>query len=86
MDNDHDRPPLECIGSFLAYEPDGSRHTIEIWTRFESVHDRARQRVHPGLIVLTTTEGRGVTRIARGDYRLTDQPEVRLTSSDANAP
>lgn len=80
------RPPLECVGSFLAYEPEGQPHTIEIWTRFEAVHDRQRRRVHPGVIVLTTTDGRGVTRIAQGDYQLSDQPEVRLTSADPDAP
>ncbi len=80
------RPRLECIGSFQAYEPDGQSQTIEIWTRFETVHDRQRTRVHTGVIVLTTTDGRGVTRIAQGDYQLTDQPEVRLSSADPSAP
>jgi hypothetical protein len=81
-----ERPRLECVGSFQAYEPEGQPHTIEIWTRFEAVHDRQRRRVHTGVIVLTTTDGRGVSRIAQGDYQLTDQPEVHLTSADPSAP
>ncbi len=81
-----ERPRLECVGSFLAYAPEGQSHTIEIWTRFEAVHDRQRTRVHTGVIVLTTTDGRGVTRIAQGDYQLTDQPKVRLTSADPSDP
>ena len=88
MDNEdaRQRPRLECIGSFVAHDSEGQPQTIEIWTRFEPVHDRERQRVHPGVIVLTTVDGRDVTWISKGDYRLTDQPEVRLSSSNPDAP
>jgi hypothetical protein len=40
MSNSPERSPLECIGSFAAFSRDGERYTIEIWTRFEAVHDR----------------------------------------------
>jgi hypothetical protein len=35
---------------------------------------------------LTTTQGYGVDRVAQGQYRLSDQPEVSLSSDDPNAP
>jgi len=86
MEDRHDRPPLECIGSFKAHTPEGIEHVIEIWTRHEAVHDRDRQRVHPGILVLTTTEGYDVERLGKGEYRLAKSPEVQLSSADPNAP
>jgi len=83
---DADEMRLECIGSFKAHTQDGEVHTVEIWTHFGAVHDRDRSRVHPTLLVLTTADGRGVDRIDQGEYRLTDQPEVTLSSNDPNAP
>ena len=77
---------LECIGSFRAHTQDGVAHTIEIWTHFGAVHDRQLARVQPTLLVLTTTEGYGVDRVAQGQYRLSDQPEISLSSDDPNAP
>ena len=85
-DNSPDRSHLECIGSFTAYTQDGEAHTIEIWTHFTGVHDRDRARVEPGLLVLTTTEGHGIDRVNRGEYRLRGNPDVRLTTEDATAP
>ncbi len=83
---DADEMRLECIGSFKAYTQDGECHTIEIWTHFGVVHDRDRSRVRPTLLILTTTDGHGVDRIDQGEYRLTDNPEVTLSSDDPNAP
>ena len=40
----------------------------------------------PGLIVLTTTDGHDVEYVGRGLYRLHEQPEVSLSSSDPQAP
>lgn len=77
---------LECIGSFKAYTQQGECHTIEIWTHFGAVHDRDRSRIHPTLLVLTTADGHGVDRIDQGEYRLTDNPEITLSSNDPNAP
>jgi len=77
---------MQCIGSFQAYAQDGKACTIEIWTHFEAVHDRERARIEPGLLRLTTTDGRAVNRIDRGDYRLIDSPYTRLSSDDPNAP
>jgi hypothetical protein len=91
-----DRPPddiadkmrmnLQCVGSFEAHTQDGEPYTIEIWTHFGDVHDRQRNRVAPSLLVLTTTEGYGVDRVAKGQYRLTDNPEISLLTDDPNAP
>jgi hypothetical protein len=86
MEDRHDRPPLECIGSFTAYTPEGVEHVIEIWARHEAVHDRERQRVHTGMLVLTTTEGYDVERLEQGQYRLANSPEVQLSSADTSAP
>jgi hypothetical protein len=77
---------LQCIGSFHAWTQDGERHTIEVWTHFAAVHDREIARVQPSLLVLTTTEGRGVDRIEQGEYHLTESPEVTLSTDDPNAP
>jgi hypothetical protein len=95
-DHQGERPPdenaersemhLECIGSFRAHTQDGESRTIEIWTHFGAVHDRRVERVQPTLLVLTTTDGYGVDRVAQGQYRLTDHPEVSLSSDDPNAP
>jgi hypothetical protein len=85
-DQARDRQPLECVGSFKAHTQDGEAYTIEIWTRFGAVHDRQRQRVEPGLLVLTTTEGHGVERIDQGEYRLMESPEITLSTDDPNAP
>lgn len=85
-DHSRRRIELECIGSFTAHTQDGKPHTIEIWTRFAAVHDRKRARITPGLIVLTTTDGRDVEHVARGQYRLHDDPEISLSSSDPHAP
>jgi len=91
-----DRPPdesanrsrmhLQCVGSFKAHTQDGESHTIEIWTHFGAVHDRERAQVESSLLVLTTTDGHGVDRIDQGKYRLTDSPEVSLSTDDPNAP
>ncbi len=80
------RIELECVGSFVAYAQDGMAHTIEIWTKFGSIHDRSRSRVAPGLMILTTTDGRDVEYVGRRIYRLHDQPEISLSSADENAP
>ncbi len=95
-DPNEDQPPdasadrshmhLQCIGSFNAHSQDGVVHTIEIWTHFGAVHDRDRTRVEPSLLVLTTTDGRGVDRVDQGEYRLTDRPEISLSTDDPNAP
>jgi len=77
---------LQCIGSFKAVTPRGEVHTVEIWTHFGAVHDRERARVQSSLLVLTTTDGHGVDRIAQGEYRLTDNPEITLSTDDPNAP
>jgi hypothetical protein len=77
---------LQCVGSFRAHTPDGESRTIEIWTHFGAVHDRRITRVRPTLLVLTTTDGYGVDRVAQGQYRMTDNPEVSLSSDDPNAP
>ena len=81
-----DDSPLQCIGSFKAYDKDGGSYTIEIWTHFDAVHDRERARVEPSLLVLRTTDGRGIDHIEQGEYQLTDNPEIRLSSKDAHAP
>ena len=77
---------LQCIGSFKAYTQDGKPHIIEVWTHFAAVHDRDRQRVSPSLLVLTTNAGYGVDRIDQGEYRLSDHPEISLSTDDPNAP
>jgi hypothetical protein len=77
---------MQCIGSFTASSQDGAQHTIEIWTHFDAVHDRERSRVEPGLLFLTTTDGRAVDRVAQGEYHLKDHPEQTLSSRDPNAP
>ena len=77
---------LQCIGSFKAHTQDGESHTIEIWSHFGAVHNRDRARVAPSLLVLTTTDGYGVDRVAQGQYRLTDNPEISLSTDDPNAP
>ena len=81
-----DEMRLECIGSFKAYTQEGECHTVEIWTHFGAEHDRERSRVHPTLLVLTTTDGHGVERIDQGEYRLTDNPKITLSSNDPTAP
>ena len=83
---ERDRIRLQCIGSFKAYTQDGEAYTIEIWTHFAAVHDRERARVEPSLLVLTTTHGDGVDRLDQGEYRLTDNPEILLSTDDPNAP
>ena len=80
------RMHLECVGSFEASTQDGERRTIEIWTHFGAIHDRDVARVRPSLLVLTTTDGHGVDRVAQGQYRLTENPEVTLSTDDPNAP
>lgn len=77
---------LQCIGSFNAYTQDGQVYTIEIWTHFAAVHDRERARVEPSLLVLTTTHGHRVDRLDKGEYRLTDNPEIQLSTDDPKAP
>ena len=77
---------LQCIGSFRAHTQDGEAYTIEIWTAFGAVHDRDQSRVAPGMMILTTTEGRDVVRVTRGEYRLHDNPEISLSSNDPDAP
>ena len=77
---------LECIGSFEAYTQNGEAHTIEIWTHFGAIHDRERIRVYPTLLVLTTTDGHGVDCVDQSQCRLTERPEITLSSSDPNAP
>ncbi len=83
---DRDKVQLECIGSFYAYTQDGERHTIEIWTHFGEKHDRDLRRVSPTQLVLTTTEGYNVDRVAQGEYRMVDNPEISLSTDDPNAP
>jgi hypothetical protein len=84
--NDRLRMHLQCIGSFKAYTQEGECHTVEIWTHFGALHDRDISRVEPSLLVLTTPTGHGVDRVAQGEYRLTDEPELSLSSNDPNAP
>jgi hypothetical protein len=94
--NPEERPPdktadrakrhLQCIGSFKAYTQAGECHTIEIWTHFGAVHDRQCARVQRSLLVLTTTDGHGVERLAQGEYCLVDRPEITLSTDDPNAP
>jgi hypothetical protein len=83
---DRDEMHLQCIGSFYAWTQDGERHTIQMWTHFAAVHDRERSRVQPSLLVLTTADGHGVDRIEQGQYRLSDIPEITLSTDDPEAP
>ena len=77
---------LHCIRTFKAYTRNGEAHVIGIWTQFGTFSHRKRARANPDPLVLVTTDGQGVERIAQGKYRLTDKPEVSLTSDDPNAP
>jgi hypothetical protein len=77
---------LNCIGSFTAYTQDGEAYVIDVFTHFEAVHNRDRARVESGLLVLTTKDGYGVDRVAQGEYRLRDSPEISFSSNDTNAP
>ena len=77
---------LECIGSFNAHTQDGEVYTIDIFTQFGAVHDRGRLRVEPSLLHLTTKDGYGVDRVAQGEYRLRDNPEISFSTDDPNAP
>jgi hypothetical protein len=77
---------LHCISSFKAYTQDGEAYVIDVFTHFGAVHNRERARVEPGLLVLTTKDGYGVDRVAQGEYRLRDSPEVSFSSDDLNAP
>lgn len=81
----NDRRNLECIGSFKAFTQEGEEHTIEIWTHFDEVHDRNRRRVEPSRLYLMTTDGNDVDRVAQGEYRLTKNPEVSLSTDDPDA-
>jgi hypothetical protein len=83
---DRAKTHLQCVGSFKAYTQEGETLTVEIWTHFGALHDRDRTRVEPTLLVLTTTTGHGVDRIAQGEYRLTDNPEISLSTDDSAAP
>jgi hypothetical protein len=76
---------LRCIGSFKAHTQDGECHAVEIWSHVGAMHDRDRARVAPSLLVLTTTDGHSVDRIGQGKYRLRDNPETSLSTSDPNA-
>ena len=80
------RAELECIGSFRAFSQEGEAYTIEIWTHFGALHNRDRNRVSTTQLVLTTTDGGGVERVDQGEYRLTDNPEISLSTDDPNAP
>jgi hypothetical protein len=77
---------LNCIGSFIAYTQDGEAYVIDVFTHFGAVHNRDRARVQSGLLVLTTKDGYGVDRVAQGEYRLRDSPEISFSSNDPNAP
>jgi hypothetical protein len=81
-----DRSRLECIGSFKAFTEDKKVLAVEIWTHFSGVHDRDYARVEAGLLILTTTDGRGVDRISQGHYRLRDDPKLTLSTTDPKAP
>jgi hypothetical protein len=83
---DRDKMNLECIGSFYAFEEGGEKHTIEIWTHHGAMHDRDIRRVSPTQLVLTTTLGFGVVRVAQGKYQLTDSLKTSLSTDDPNAP
>jgi hypothetical protein len=83
---DADQNRLQCIGSFIAYTQEGEPRTIEIWTHFKAVHDRDLSRVEPGLLVLKTAEGDSVDRVDQGEYRLTESPEISMSTDDPNAP
>lgn len=83
---DRSQMRLQCIGSFQAHAQDGKAHTIEIWTHFGAVHDRDVARVAPSQLILTTTEGYGVERVDQGEYRLTETPEISLSTDDPSAP
>jgi hypothetical protein len=77
---------LQCIGSFKAYTQDGETYVVDIFTHFGAVHDRERMRVQPTLLVLTTKDGRAVERVAQGEYRLSESPEISFSTDDPNAP
>ena len=95
-DRPEDRPPdaaaergkmnLQCIGSFKAYTQEGELYVVDIFTHFGAVHDRERVRVHPTLLVLTTKDGRAVERVAHGEYRLSESPEISFSTDDPDAP
>ena|SRR5215211_5602348 len=84
--SEREKMHLECIGSFNAYTQEGESYTIDIFTHFANVHDRERVRVEPSRIVLTTKDGRAVDRVAQGEYRLQDSPEISFSTDDPNAP
>jgi hypothetical protein len=91
-----DRPPdatadrgkmnLQCVGSFSAFTQEGEAYIVDIFTHFGAVHDRERMRVQPTLLVLTTKDGRAVERVAQGEYRLSESPEISFSTADPNAP
>ncbi len=86
MPKNRHREEFKCVGSFRATDQAGSLHTIEMWSRFDPVHDRDRSRVEPGQIALTTVEGYAVDRVSKGEYRLHDDPSISLQSDEPDAP
>jgi hypothetical protein len=72
-----------CVAILSSRPCDGAARRI---LQRAAKHDRELARVSPSLLVLTTTDGRGVDRVDQGEYRLTDRPEISLSTDDPSAP
>jgi hypothetical protein len=66
------------IGKFRAVGSSGKVYTIEHWQRWLANGD-------PGLAFVQLANGRSVTQIAKGEYRI-DQTGEELISNDPDAP
>ena len=76
----------KCIGSFVAFARDKTRHVLEIWAYRDAIHYGDLKRISPAMLFLMTSDGQPVDRIEQGEYRLRDFPQTTFTSNDLEAP
>jgi len=76
----------KCVGSFIAFTRDKTRHVLEIWAYRDAIHYGYLKRISPAELFLMTSDGQAVDRIEQGEYRLRDFPQTTFTTDDLEAP
>lgn len=78
-------------GSFIAVDPSGKKHTINIITNFINTSEFGGSQIQKGLKELKTQDGIPVSRVEKGHYLImtasfTRSEPLDIYSDDPDAP
>ena len=80
------RKTTQVVGSFQAKAGDGREYRIQVWQDFEMISSREGTDCVSGPRSFRTVDGRNVTRVKQGEYRVAGFETISLKAIDPTSP